>query len=51
MCDVGHTRYLEEEVKTAQNNPDYQPWKPNCQLTPTATDIILGRLKKFQNRK
>ncbi|XP_023320825.1 uncharacterized protein LOC111695659 isoform X2 [Eurytemora carolleeae] len=36
-------RYLEEEVKTAQNNPDYQPWKPNCQLTPTASDIILGR--------
>ena len=32
------------EVKNAANNSKYQPWKPNCQLTPTELDIILGRL-------
>ncbi|XP_023336277.1 uncharacterized protein LOC111707405 [Eurytemora carolleeae] len=36
-------RYLEVEVENAANNSKYQPWKPNCQLTPTELDIILGR--------
>ena len=40
---LGYVRYLEEEVENARNNATYRPWKPNCQLTPTATDIILGR--------
>ncbi len=35
--------YLEAEVAAATGNPEYQPWKPNCQLTPTTEDIIGGR--------
>ena len=30
------------QVENARNNAAYQPWKPNCQLTPTTTDIIVG---------
>jgi len=36
-------QYLNEAVGLATNNPAYQPWKPNCQMTPTAIDIIGGR--------
>jgi len=35
--------YLTQEVGNAENNPSYQPWKPNCQMTPQAEDIIFGR--------
>jgi len=35
--------YLQREVGLAENNPAYQPWKPNCQMTPTTEDIIGGR--------
>ena len=30
------------KVSLARNNPSYQPWKPNCQMTPNSEDIILG---------
>ena len=30
------------KVALARDNPSYQPWKPNCQLTPNSEDIILG---------
>ena len=31
------------QVANARNNPSsYRPWKPNCQMTPNANDIILG---------
>jgi len=36
-------RYLVTEVANAENNPNYQPWKPNCQMTPNTEDIIGGR--------
>jgi hypothetical protein len=39
--------YLETEVAEATDNPAYQPWKPNCQLTPTAEDIIGGRYRIY----
>merc|ERR1719153_1951739 len=35
--------YLTREVANAENNPGYQPWKPNCQMTPNQEDIIGGR--------
>ena len=35
--------FLEAEVGKAVDNPAYQPWKPNCQLTPTTEDIVGGR--------
>jgi len=36
--------YFFREVSEADQNPDlYTPWKPNCQMTPTADDIIGGR--------
>jgi len=35
--------YLTNEVAKAENNPNYQPWKPNCQMTPNTEDIIGGR--------
>ena len=31
------------QVANAENNPNYQPWKPNCQMTPNTEDIIGGR--------
>merc|ERR1711879_1060472 len=34
--------YINEEVSNARGNPSYQPWKPNCQMTPNTHDIILG---------
>ena len=30
------------KVSLARGNPSYQPWKPNCQLTPNSEDIIVG---------
>jgi len=36
-------KYLIEEVAKATDNPAYQPWKPNCQMTPNAEDIVGGR--------
>ena len=35
--------YLVDEVGNAAGNPYYQPWKPNCQMTPNTEDIIGGR--------
>ena len=34
--------FVSPQVANARNNAAYQPWKPNCQLTPTSTDIIVG---------
>ena len=34
------------QVALAVDNPAYQPWKPNCQMTPNQEDIIGGRLVK-----
>ena len=31
------------EVAKARDNPAYQPWKPNCQMTPNSVDIVGGR--------
>ena len=32
-----------DQVAAAADNPAYQPWKPNCQMTPNQEDIIGGR--------
>jgi hypothetical protein len=45
---VALREYLEREVAAATDNPEYRPWKPNCQLTPTPEDIIGGRYSKFR---
>jgi len=34
--------YINNEVSNARGNSAYQPWKPNCQMTPNAGDIIVG---------
>merc|ERR1712080_520726 len=32
--------YLDEKVEQARASPaSFRPWKPNCQMTPTAEDI------------
>jgi len=36
--------YLDEKVEQARASPaSFRPWKPNCQMTPTAEDIIGPR--------
>lgn len=36
--------YLDEVTAEAQaNEAEFTPWRPNCQMTPNAADIMLGR--------